>query len=686
MVRLDDPLADGEAEPGSLLLGRVERDEDALPGLGWDPGAGVAEVDLDAGVAEAGLPPAGELVAGERGCDAEGPAPGHGLEGVERQVEEDLLQLLGVALHRRELGRHLQDDVDARWDLGGEELEGPLEDVAHVSRRHARLEGAGVVEEGGHDAVQPVHLLDDDLEELPVLPWEATGVEVLGGALDGGERVADLVGQAGRHLAQRREPVPLLHLLVELGVVDDHRAPVGHLDERGDLVGGEGLLDPLVPAGQEPGDAIAGEQRHADPGLHEGHGLAGVDDPLELLGDGGRHGGGGRVPLRGGVLGLQFGEPPVEVLEQHGPASVAGCPEEGARGPGLEEGNGLRPAGGEQPVARPVLRDEPERGVGHPAGLGESVEDRPLQLARVDDVHHPVPEHLELADELVAFREEVHHHPLLDPGANGIEEGEDDEGGDQGVEEEEAGANADPGDEAAVDAREHEPEQRDHRDLAEELVEVEETAPQQCLQEQEHVQREGHEAEPLERVAEPEPGKEVEEGERAHHHRPDEHVGEAGTVRAGGGGRHLPPDHGEDRREGEQDEPGDEQRGQLRPCQRRHRHDEAEERAAEHQVPGAPRRAPLHAEELEEEGQRGGGQERARPDGQPLPDVVPAGRSGEAVEELGRREEEEVEGEEGEEREGARAGRAEQRRPGQRQGDDRCEQRCLVADVHRGES
>jgi hypothetical protein len=131
---------------------------------------------------------------------------------------------------------------------------------------------------------------------------------------------------------------------------------------------------------------------------------------------------------------------------------------------------------------------------------------------------------------------------------------------------------------------------------------------------------------------------------------------------------------------------GHEQRGEVRPGQRRHRHHETEGRSGEHQVPDAPRRAPLHAEELEEEGQRGGGQERAGPDGETLPDVVPVHGAGEAVEELGGRVDEEIEGEEGEEGEGTRARRAEERRPGERQGDDRCEQGCLVADVHRSES
>ena len=56
--------------------------------------------------------------------------------------------------------------------------------------------------------------------------------------------------------------------------------------------------------------------------------------------------------------------------------------------------------------------------------------------------------------------------------------------------------------------------------------------------------------------------------------------------------------------------------------------------------------------------------------------------SGQAVEELGCREDEQVEGEEREEREGAGSRRTEQRGPGERQGDDGGEERCLVADVH----
>src|SRR5512133_2869720 len=250
-VRPDDPLADREPEPGPLLLGRVEGDEDVLPRLLGDPRARVAEADLDHVPPPLPLAPEGQLVPLDAGRDGEPPAPRHRLVGVEGEVQEDLLQLLRVAQHAREGRREIEPDLDLRRRLGEQEPERLVEDLVHRARRHRRLQGARVVEELRHDAVQAVDLLDDDLEELAVLPLETARLQVLDGALDGGERVADLVRQAGGHLAERGEPVALLHLLVELRVLDDERAAIRHLEERRDLVGGEGLGDALVPAREE---------------------------------------------------------------------------------------------------------------------------------------------------------------------------------------------------------------------------------------------------------------------------------------------------------------------------------------------------------------------------------------------------------------------------------------------------
>jgi hypothetical protein len=171
-----------------------------------------------------------------------------------------------------------------------------------------------------------------------------------------------------------------------------------------------------------------------------------------------------------------------------------------------------------------------------------------------------------------------------------------------------------------------------------------------------------------------------------YHQRTDEHVGDAGPVGAGGRRGHLPPDHGEDGGESQQDVERHEQRGQVGAGEGSDRHHQAEARPAQHEVAGSASRPPLHSEELEEEGEGGGRKERPGDDGEPLPQVVTALRAGEPVEELGCREDEEVEGEQREEGEGSWPGGAQESGPGQCQGDDGGEECCLVADVHFRES
>ena len=199
-----------------------------------------------------------------------------------------------------------------------------------------------------------------------------------------------LVGQASRHLTQRGQAVPLLHLLVELGVLDHQGAAVAHPEEGGDLVRGEGLRHPLVPAGQEADHPVAGEKGDGDAGLHGGHHLAGVGEAGELLG----HGSGG--PPAASLLlvaarprreqGSQLRHAAVQVLEQDGLLAGGGGGEQRAGGARLEEGHRGRAAVVEQPVARPVLGEEPEGGVGDPPRLDHPVERGLGEAGRIDDV------------------------------------------------------------------------------------------------------------------------------------------------------------------------------------------------------------------------------------------------------------------------------------------------------------
>ena len=114
---LDDAVDGGQAEPGALadLLGGEERLEDAADHVGRDADAGV--LHLDQQVFAGGDAELGELQAfalGDvAGADGEGAAVGHGIPGVDGQVDDDVLELGLVGLDvpqvaaGQDLERHL---------------------------------------------------------------------------------------------------------------------------------------------------------------------------------------------------------------------------------------------------------------------------------------------------------------------------------------------------------------------------------------------------------------------------------------------------------------------------------------------------------------------------------------------------------------------------------------------------
>src|SRR5208283_5273962 len=98
-VFLNDAVADGEAQAGAALvsgqsLGGKEGIVDALEMLGSDAGAGVGDVGFDLAIDDS--------------SDAQSPAARHGVFGVQQQIEEDLLQLAGVAVYRRKLSGRIE--------------------------------------------------------------------------------------------------------------------------------------------------------------------------------------------------------------------------------------------------------------------------------------------------------------------------------------------------------------------------------------------------------------------------------------------------------------------------------------------------------------------------------------------------------------------------------------------------
>ena len=148
--------------------------------------------------------------------EAERPRAGHGLHGVQRDVEQDLGHQIGVNVYRREPGRHVDLDHDARL---GDRLGGQLEHAldAGRERRWAQLRRARerVLEQPGHDPVESAHLVQDDPDVARALVARLEAAEQhLGAGADPGQRIADLVGGASGQLAEGREPLVTAQLLL----------------------------------------------------------------------------------------------------------------------------------------------------------------------------------------------------------------------------------------------------------------------------------------------------------------------------------------------------------------------------------------------------------------------------------------------------------------------------------------
>ncbi|EEF22940.1 conserved hypothetical protein, partial [Ricinus communis] len=101
-VGFNNGAADRQAHAHAVFLGAVEGLEQARHHAGRDAGAGVADADQQRAVA---VRAALRL---HRQHRLAGTAAGHGLDRVHQQVDEHLLQLHAVAVHRRQVRRQAQ--------------------------------------------------------------------------------------------------------------------------------------------------------------------------------------------------------------------------------------------------------------------------------------------------------------------------------------------------------------------------------------------------------------------------------------------------------------------------------------------------------------------------------------------------------------------------------------------------
>ena len=260
MVVLDDLPTDGQAESGALLvaLRGEERLEDATEVARRDPRPIVADGDDDPLGADA-----------EVGGHGERPAPArlaHGLHRVEQQVDEHLLELVGVGHDRRELGR----EVAHHGDVGAPELvdlqlQRLFDEAVDVHGRATRRLLAGEAEERADDLHRALGLPADSAQSLGDAGVHTLALEEVGGADDDGQGVVQLMGDARHDPSDGGEPLGVDELLDETAGLHGDRRLVREPREQPPVV----LVEPpALRRGdrQHPHHPVPGQQGHTQVG------------------------------------------------------------------------------------------------------------------------------------------------------------------------------------------------------------------------------------------------------------------------------------------------------------------------------------------------------------------------------------------------------------------------------------
>ena len=151
----------------------------------------------------------------------------HRLQSVGGEIPDDLSQLVLVGVEPHRLSRHVDlDDVVLRGLRAGlQQRRRVLDGAPGVDAGHVDAPGPGIGQKRRDRRVQPVGLPQHDVHELRLLGRERQlAAQDLHRARHRRQRVADLVGDAGGHLADGRQP--LAHLRRALEALD-----VGHVLE-----------------------------------------------------------------------------------------------------------------------------------------------------------------------------------------------------------------------------------------------------------------------------------------------------------------------------------------------------------------------------------------------------------------------------------------------------------------------
>src|SRR5271170_5947293 len=256
----DDAVAHGEAQTCAATggFGGEEWIEDAVNVLAGDAGSRVDDFDFDAAIVRAG-------------AYFEQAAAGHGVAGVQKKIEEDLLEFVRGAADGRQRLAEVPDDLDLRsFQRMRYERKGSFDDAIYVNVRGFTCAGAREIQQVVHDFARAEGLLhdffDDGLPRVAVRHLLAEHLNVIG---DDRQRRVDFVRDAGRQETERGELLGLRHLLFHtfaLGYVIKEQETAdafgGFADQRRDRnVHRERLALMMQPLFIDAGDLLGGAER-----------------------------------------------------------------------------------------------------------------------------------------------------------------------------------------------------------------------------------------------------------------------------------------------------------------------------------------------------------------------------------------------------------------------------------------
>src|SRR6266545_6765679 len=226
-----------------------------------------------------------------------GPAAEDGLLGIEHQIEEDLLELVHVAIDLRQGIAIVGLDVNARErELGRAKPDGLFQHLTQVHRPPLRLSLAREEQQALDDLRHPVALHDDQLDRATELRRQIPRHQELAIADHDRQGIVELVGHSRDELADGGQLAGLqqlslgvlqlaqarLELGVELAVLDGKRGRDGETGELLHVRGREPPVPTVQADRQGPDRLVADHERARDGRLSGLAGICGDDVRLTL--------------------------------------------------------------------------------------------------------------------------------------------------------------------------------------------------------------------------------------------------------------------------------------------------------------------------------------------------------------------------------------------------------------------